>query len=112
MGRSETIRSFRICKLCGKKSDETEFELGRKICVSCRNEERKANREEREFKSGIQRNTKEIKKRMSVLENMNEEARKNGMSYGQYVAWLQTQQDRKIRQQKKRAEELRKSGWL
>lgn len=67
-----------------------------------RNEERKATREERELKSGIQKNTKEIKKRMSVLEEMNEEARKNGMSYGEYVAWLQWQKDRKIRQQKKR----------
>ena len=62
-----------------------------KYCsIECRNkatiQNQRNNRDVEELRRRASKNAKEVNKRRKVLVNINKEARKEGLTYGQYVA--------------------------
>ena len=81
------------CRYCGKEFEATTYNVG-----FCSPEHKKLNtckrqREYRKKRLGLKTEAdmlkaKAAKKRMSELAEINAEARKRGMTYGQYMGWL------------------------
>lgn len=79
-----------ICEICGKEY------MGIKLSKTCSEECRK---EQDRIKNAIwkaeHRTKSKRKKGMSELARINQEARENGMTYGKYVAFCESQKQQK-----------------
>lgn len=78
------IRRGRACYRCGKKVDDTRCSI---FCLSCRKENRKIGEVKKESRQAIVHRQKPEKPK-SPLSQMAQEARDHGMSYGQYMTFL------------------------
>ena len=77
------------CECCGKIY--MPHSGHQKYCsIECRNkatiQNQRNNRDVEECRRRASKNAKEVNKRRKVLVNINNEARKEGLTYGQYVA--------------------------
>lgn len=84
-----------VCEECGKEFHSEH--PNQKICDDCirliRNQRARENYYKRKKKNST---SKKPKKRKSQIENLNKEALKRGMTYGQYVAMQRAKEHAKV----------------
>lgn len=77
------------CEYCGaifKPNGGHQKYCSSECCKNATLEKQRANRDIEECRRKASKNAKAVSKRRKILVNINEEARKEGLTYGQYVA--------------------------
>lgn len=78
------------CIVCG----EVYLGEGAYCSTKCQKENEKIKEHAKQILNGTKKRKKKLKHPLAIL---NDQARKAGMSYGQYVAWQQAEAERKKR---------------
>lgn len=81
------------CRMCG----ENFVGEGAFCSIHCKKEHERI----KKLVAGMQRKRMNVPVIVSPLAKINHDARKAGMSYGQYVAWQQSEKEKRIRLAKK-----------